>query len=200
MACARLISRVCVPFWPAHNRITTVAHAACSTRDSLDRNRLAFPSRRSRRFWRFPDFPVPFGELRATIRATAFHPSSGATSSKIPLSAALRAWSRIVAYRLHRDKIMAGTGGNVRSNGWPERLPEQAAVCLGRPSNAGAGRNRGAASVAQSRRPSAGARGEPCQAAISRLLDGTARSLRLAAQDVALSRRKQGFESPRERQ
>jgi hypothetical protein len=28
----------------------------------------------------------------------------------------------------------------------------------------------------------------------------TARSLRLAAQDVALSRRKQGFESPRERQ
>ena len=27
-----------------------------------------------------------------------------------------------------------------------------------------------------------------------------ARSLRLAAQDVALSRRKQGFESPRERQ
>ncbi len=39
-----------------------------------------------------------------------------------------------------------------------------------------------------------------CQAAGSRLLDGTARSLRLAAQDVALSRRKQGFESPRERQ
>jgi hypothetical protein len=28
----------------------------------------------------------------------------------------------------------------------------------------------------------------------------TSRSLRLAAQDVALSRRKQGFESPRERQ
>src|SRR2546422_7981094 len=39
-----------------------------------------------------------------------------------------------------------------------------------------------------------------CQAAGSRLLDETARSLRLAAQDVALSRRKQGFESPRERQ
>src|SRR5664279_6474079 len=33
--------------------------------------------------------------------------------------------------------------------------------------------------------------------AISKLLPG---SLRLAAQDVALSRRKQGFESPRERQ
>ena len=50
---------------------------------------------------------------------------------------------------------MAGTGGNVRSNGWPERLPEQAAVRLGQPSNAGPGRNRGAASIAQSRRPSA---------------------------------------------
>src|SRR5260370_2415438 len=39
-----------------------------------------------------------------------------------------------------------------------------------------------------------------CQAGGPRLLDGTARSLRLAAEDVALSRRKQGFESPRERQ
>ena len=38
-----------------------------------------------------------------------------------------------------------------------------------------------------------------CQAAGSRLLDGTARSLRLAAQDVALSWRKQGFESSGDR-
>ena len=41
----------------------------------------------------------------------------------------------------------------------------------------------------------------PCECAVTTGLQirRTDRSLRLAAQDVALSRRKQGFESPRER-
>jgi hypothetical protein len=45
--------------------------------------------------------------------------------------------------------------------------------------------------------------GEPASTACTlppERLSGRAGSLRLAAQDVALSRRKQGFESPRERQ
>jgi hypothetical protein len=60
-------------------------------------------------------------------------------------------------------------------------------------------RRRGLA-VTRARRDRARSRGQCLHRARIEAISSRARSLRLAAQDVALSRRKQGFESPRERQ
>src|SRR6266568_8854295 len=97
-------------------------------------------------FWRLPDFPVPFDESERRFVRRHSHPLSGAASSRIPLSAALRSWSWNVAYRRQRNKMMVRTAGNLSARmdgpralgaGHLDRMAGQHGQALARPRDRG---------------------------------------------------------------